>query len=90
MTEEDFRDCKFVESVLYFYTFEDIKIHAKSFKKYYNRLTDNQKYLYRWYVYAHNIITDDAKNLYWDYLNGFITYKQFVGEYTNMKCNKRI
>ena len=83
-------DCKFVEAFLYFYTFEDIKVHAKTFKKFYTKLSSNQKHLYKWYVYAHNIITEPAKDLFWDYLNGYITYKEFVKGYSSMKCNRKI
>lgn len=85
MSEKDFWNCKFVYEGLYFFTFEEVIEDIHAIKKIYRSLTDNQVYLYRWYVYAHPNLTTFKKNLLWDYLNDFCTYDYFIEQSSRKK-----
>lgn len=85
MVEKDFWNCEFIENGLYFYTFDEFIKDAVLIKKIYNKLTYNEIYMYRWYVYAHNELSIKAKNLIWDYLNNDCPYELFISKCKNIK-----
>lgn len=71
MNEKEFWECKFIENGLKFYTKEEVLKDKKAIWYLYQKLTPNEKYLYRWYVYAHPNIGYKFKGRLWDYLNNY-------------------
>ena len=67
----DLSVCKFIKEEMWYYTYYDFCNSRKLIKSLYKIFSDNEKLLYKWYVYA-NIHMDMAyKNAIWDYLNDF-------------------
>lgn len=85
MCEKDFWNCRFVYEGLYFFTFDEVVEDIQAIKRIYQHLTDNQVYLYRWYVYAHYNLSNYQKNLLWDFLNDFCTYEYFMQQANRKK-----
>lgn len=73
MREDEYRECKYIDSDMRFYVFEDFIKRGKHIKMIYNVL--NHKIFYKWYVYAHSI-SIKRKNAIWEYLNDYISYEE--------------
>ena len=75
MTEEELRDCKYVDQEMCFYTFDEFLHEAPAIKRQYNGL--KHKIFYRWYVFAHQL-SDKRKNAIWCYLNNDMDYEKLT------------
>ena len=75
MTEEEYKECKWIDTEMRFYTFEEFKSNAKVIKRLYNCL--NHKILYKWYLYSH-IINLKKKDRIWEYLNDDLGYEDLM------------
>lgn len=79
MNKKDFLSCKFINEYMKFYTYHDFCDNRKLIKSYFNKMTDNEKLFYKWYVYANIHMKLTYKNKIWDYLNGYDNEKTLLG-----------
>ncbi len=71
---QNFKDCKFINDEMKFFTFDDFCICCGAIKRLYKtKLSPDGKIFYKWYVYANIHMTMIQKNKVWDYLNDNIT-----------------
>lgn len=74
---KDFSDCKFINSEMKFYVFDDFYNMAWGIKRLFKtKLSKDGKQFYMWYVYSNTHISTNQKNAIWDFLNDFINYEQ--------------
>ena len=71
MTDKDFYPCRFIREELCYITYDDFYRNRKILRRFFNRLGNNAKIFYKWYVYANINMSLNHKNLIWDYLNGY-------------------
>lgn len=67
----DLSVCKFIKEEMWYYTYYDFCNSRKLIKSLYKKFSDNEKLLYKWYVYANIHMDMVYKNAIWDYLNDF-------------------
>ena len=53
MTEEEYKECRYIDTEMRFYTFEEFKSNARAIKRMYDCL--NHKIFYKWYLYSYII-----------------------------------
>lgn len=75
MTEDEYKECKYIDTEMRFYTFEEFKSNARSIKRMYDCL--NHKIFYKWYLYSH-IINLKKKDRIWEYLNNDLEYEELM------------
>ena len=75
MTEDEYKECKWIDTEMRFYTFEEFKLNAKAIKRMYEHL--NHKIFYKWYLYSH-IINLKKKDRIWEYLNDDLEYEELI------------
>lgn len=73
MTEEEYKECKYIDNDLKFYTYRDFKRDAFYLRKLYDKLP--HKIFYKWYVYANIHLTMKQKNIAWAFLNHDVGYE---------------
>ena len=69
MNNTDFSICPYIESNMWVITYEDFCDRRKGLKRLYQELEDCKKIFYKWYIYSNVHMTEEYKNLIWDYLN---------------------
>ena len=69
MQESDFKECKYIDTFLKFYTLEDFYKHRILIRSRYKALSTYAKMFYKWYVYANINMDQTQKNVVWEYLN---------------------
>lgn len=74
MTEEEYKECAWIDTNMKFFTYNDFKKNAYFIKRLYNVLS--HKIFYKWYVYANIHLTLKQKDIVWNYLNGDADYSQ--------------
>ena len=67
----DLSVCKFIKEEMWYYTYYDFCNSRKLIKALYKSFSENEKLLYKWYVYANTHMDMLYKNAIWDYLNDF-------------------
>ena len=72
-TKEWYKACKFIIKEMQFYSVKDFWKHASDIKFYYEHSNYQIRQLYQWYVFANQNVSNQNKELIWDYLNGYIT-----------------
>lgn len=70
MNETDFSICPFIKENMWFFTYEDFCENRKILKQMYQKLKDDGKQFYKWYVYANINMGIQHKNKIWAFLNG--------------------
>ena len=73
MTEEEYKECRYIDNNLKFYTYRDFKRDAFYLRKLYDKLP--HKIFYKWYVYANIHLTMKQKNIAWAFLNHDVGYE---------------
>lgn len=73
MREEEYKECKYIDIEMRFYTFDEFLANAHALKRMYNAL--NHKIFYKWYVYSH-IMGLKRKDKIWEFLNDDIDYEE--------------
>ena len=73
MTEEEYKECRYIDNDLKFYTYRDFKRDAFYLRKLYGKLP--HKIFYKWYVYANIHLTIKQKNIAWAFLNHDVGYE---------------
>ena len=73
MTEEEYKECIYIDNDLKFYTYRDFKRDAFYLRKLYDKLP--HKIFYKWYVYANIHLTMKQKNIAWAFLNHDVGYE---------------
>ena len=73
MTEEEYKECRYIDNNLKFYTYRDFKRNAFFLRKLYDKLP--HKIFYMWYVYANIHLTMKQKNIAWAFLNHDVGYE---------------
>lgn len=76
MTEQDYKECAFIDIEMRFYTYEDFVKNAWGIKRLYRCL--NHKIFYKWYVYSNINISLKRKNIIWQYLNDDMSYEKLT------------
>lgn len=71
MDEIDFSICSYIEQDMWVITYDDFCDRRAGLRRLYNRLTDDQKIFYKWYIYSNVHMKESFKNAIWDYLNGY-------------------
>jgi len=75
----DFSDCKFINSEMKFYTYQDFCNNCYAIKRLFDKkLTSNSRIFYKWYVYSNIYTTMNQKNKIWDFLNDYITIEELL------------
>ena len=75
MTKEEYKECKFIDKFMYYYTYQDFIDNAFVIRSMFLLLKDIR--LYKWYVYSHNMNLA-RKNAIWEYLNHDIEYEDLL------------
>lgn len=73
MTEEEYKECKYIDNDLKFYTYRDFKKDAFYLRALYDKL--EHKLFYKWHVYANIHLTMKQKNIAWAFLNRDVGYE---------------
>ena len=73
MTEEEYKECRYIDNNLKFYTYRDFKRDAFYLRVLYDKLP--HKIFYKWYVYANIHLTMKQKNIAWAFLNHDVGYE---------------
>lgn len=73
MTEEEYKECRYIDNSLKFYTYRDFKRDAFYLRKLCDKLP--HKIFYKWYVYANIHLTIKQKNIAWAFLNHDVGYE---------------
>ena len=74
MTEDEYKECKYIDTEMRFYTFEEFKSNARAIKRMYDCL--NHKIFYKWYIYSNIHLTLKQKNIAWAFLNHDVGYAE--------------
>lgn len=74
LCEEDFYDTNFIDYELKWFTKDEFIENGRTIKKVYDKMSSNQKRIYKWYCYANTHTTLYQKNKIWDYLNDYTDY----------------
>lgn len=72
-TKEWYKACEFIIKEMQFYSVKDFWKQASDIKFYYEHSNYHVRQLYQWYVFANQNVSNQNKELIWDYLNGYIT-----------------
>lgn len=72
--KEDFSDCRILDEILTFYTYNEFCNKSELIKSKYKDLNATQKMFYHYYIYANQHMTQ--------------TYKDRIMEYLNEDCTK--
>lgn len=72
--KEDFSDCRILDDILTFYTYNDFCFKCDRIKAKYQSLNPTQKMFYHYYIYANQHMTQ--------------TYKDRIKEFLNDDCSK--
>ena len=74
MSDEELKECWFIDSEMKFYTYDDFLMNCLILKRLYDkRLSKYGKLMYKWYLYANIHLSIQQKNRVWSYLNDYIT-----------------
>lgn len=73
MTEEEYKECKWIDDNLKFYTYKDFKKDAYYLRMLYSKLKN--KLLYKWYIYANIHLSLKQKDIAWSFLNHDVEYE---------------
>ena len=73
MTEEEYKECRYIDNNLKFYTYRDFKRDAFYLRKLYDELP--HKIFYKWYIYSNIHLTEKQKNIAWAFLNHDVGYE---------------
>lgn len=73
MTEEEYKECRYIDNNLKFYTYRDFKRDAFYLRKLYDKLP--HKIFYKWYIYSNIHLTEKQKNIAWAFLNHDVGYE---------------
>ena len=73
MTEEEYKECRYIDNDLKFCTYRDFKKDAFYLRALYDKLP--HKIFYKWYVYANIHLTIKQKNIAWAFLNHDVGYE---------------
>lgn len=87
MREEEYKECRYVESEMRFYTVEDFMEKREYIKRMYSILI--HKVFYKWYLYSHIGIGNKIKDRMWEWLNGDIELEVLEQEIDKCKFDKR-
>lgn len=71
-----------------FYSLLDFFIKKEKIRNEYKKLTNDEKEIYKLYVYSICFETENNKDLIWEYLNGWEESQQELYEQYNEKINK--
>ncbi|HHX69710.1 MAG TPA: hypothetical protein GX708_16900 [Gallicola sp.] len=71
---------------LNFIGFRDFYKRSNKLKQEYQKLSLENKYHYKHYVYANPLMSDYYKDLIWEYLNGFIDRNELKKGYKKARC----
>ena len=74
MTEEEYKECRYIDNNLKFYTYRDFKRDAFYLRALYDKL--EHKLFYKWYVYANIHLTPKQKDIAWSFLNRDVGYAE--------------
>lgn len=74
MTEEEYKECAWIDTNMKFYTYKDFRKSAFYLRRMYDKLP--HKLFYRWYVYANIHLTLSQKNIVWSFLNHDVEYDE--------------
>lgn len=72
MSEEEYKECAWIDNNMKFYTYKQFKGSAFYLKRLYQRLP--HKLFYKWYVYANIHLSISQKNIVWSFLNGDVSF----------------
>ena len=73
MTEDEYKECRYIDNNLKFYTYREFKRNAFYLRILYDKLP--HKIFYKWYVYANIHLTMKQKNIAWAFLNHDVGYE---------------
>lgn len=73
MTEDEYKECMYIDNNLKFYTYKDFKKDAFYLRALYDNL--KHKLFYKWYIYANIHLTMKQKNIAWEFLNHDVGYE---------------
>lgn len=84
----DFTQCRLIEERMrYADIFDFVRVSA-ILKTRFERLTDDGKLFYKYFVYAHKGTNEAEQNAIWDYLNGerkcITSYVKYINKKQNM------
>jgi len=65
----DYSICEFIETQMWFVTYEDFCDRRTGIKRLYEQMTTDAQIFYKWYVYSNVHCNECYKNAIWDYLN---------------------
>lgn len=74
MTEEEYKECRYIDNNLKFYTYKEFKKDAFFLRKLYDKLP--HKIFYKWYIYSNIHLTEKQKNIAWAFLNHDVGYAE--------------
>ena len=74
MTEEEYKECRYIDNDLKFYTYRDFKRNAFYLRALYDNL--KHKLFYRWYIYANIHLSIKQKDIAWSFLNHDVGYTE--------------
>ena len=74
MTEEEYKECRYIDNNLKFYTYRDFKRDAFYLRVLYDKLP--HKIFYKWYIYANIHLTLKQKDIAWSFLNHDVGYAE--------------
>lgn len=69
MNDTDFKECRFIKNELRFLFYNDFCKGCYIIKRGYNKLTNEGKIFYKWFIYANIYTTLGQKNIIWEFLN---------------------
>ena len=72
MTEEEYKECRYIDNNLKFYTYRDFKRDAFYLRVLYDKLP--HKIFYKWYIYSNIHLTMKQKDIVWSFLNHDVGY----------------
>ena len=74
MTEEEYKECRYIDNNLKFYTYRDFKRDAFYLRVLYDKL--EHKIFYKWYIYSNIHLTLKQKDIAWSFLNHDVGYAE--------------
>ena len=84
----DFTECRLIENQMRYADIFDFANASKLIKIRFDKLSNEGKLFYKYFVYAHVNTTPVEKNIIWDYLNGdrktIATYVRYLLKNKNM------
>ena len=78
MKDADFIECKFIKEELRFLFPDDFYKDRFIIKRGYDKLSNNGKIFYKWFLYSNTHTNIYQKNCIWDFLNGDITSEELM------------